>query len=150
MICEESNIWKVLTILSFIMLLAMTVASKPIEKIAAALTEKYEAKARAKVCADIRLKQNVFMAYTRTTWMGGCITTTASLNLYLYGDNKKKAQAIIKSMKDKEGEPYVAIEKYCSKAYMKLLEDHNIEEQIVSELYKSQNCIDRSGDKSDE
>jgi len=147
---SKSGIWNILTILSFGMLLLLTLASKPVEKLSAALTTKYEANAKTKVCGEIRKKQELYMVHARTLWMGGCMTTTYHLNLYLFKDNKKKIDAIHKSWKEEIGEPWEAIAKYCSEAYAELLKDHNVEEQIVSDLYKSQGCMDRSQDHSDD
>lgn len=147
---SKSNIWNILTILSFGMLLLLTLASKPVEKLSAALTTKYEANAKTKVCAEIWKKQELYMVHARTLWMGGCMTTTKDLNIYMFKDNKKKIETIQKSWHDQIGEPFESIQKYCSEAYSALLRDHNVEEQIVSDLYKSQGCADRSRDHDDD
>lgn len=78
------------------------------------------------------------------------MTTTRGLNAMLFEKDKKKIEKLNQSFKEQMGEPFESINKYCSEAYADLLKTNQVEERIVSDLYRSQGCLDRSEDHSDD
>ena len=139
---SKSNIWNILTILSFAMLLMLTLASKPVEKLSAALTTKYEKQAQTKVCQQIKQKEELYLSFTRTLWIGGCMTVMIETNLTIFRKDKKKTEEIIKSVNAKEGKPYEMFDQYCTMAYADMVQNtnHDIDEKIISNLYSGMNC----------
>lgn len=130
---------KLMIILNFAMLLSMTVAQKPVQKIVTAVTTNYKKKAIKKVCDTLYEEKDKYSDYIRNSYISGCMWQKREDFFSLVKTDKQK-EKIQKIFDDQNSLEFDKLMDKCSTSASIYEYNTNSTDLIVSGLQMSLNC----------
>jgi hypothetical protein len=127
-------------IFTFIMVCSLTIAQSPLQKIASALTTKYQVKAQKEVCEQILQKREVYGNALVQIWTVGCVDTVKQRAIHdLHGDAKAiaKMEAIFA---DKDDPQFIKVLDFCANGAANWHLQADPDEVITSDLMSHFKC----------
>jgi hypothetical protein len=141
MVCKEgeSPIWKVLIVLSFIMLSAITWGSAPIQKAIEKIHKKYEKQAIQSVCAVAWGKRDVYTMWMQNAFTSGCMVNARAV-FAAYTNTKKEHNAVIDEWADGKSERYIKTKDWCEGIARQYIEEGKIQTDLMASVFIDLGC----------
>lgn len=132
---EQSPIWKILIVSSFIMLSMLTWMASPLQKLVEKVQHKETVKAQLKVCQQVRAMFPVYTEWVQRLWVSGCIWENVQIHGMLFPDTFEE---VLKQVKANEGIEFEKMLNRCSPPAAAALKDNEIADRIVTPIYFEQ------------
>lgn len=132
--------YKMLIILSFIMLSSLTWSSAPLQKAIEGVTTKYEKQAKAQVCLEVIAHKEVYHDYSRKMFISGCLTSTRHYIKALAGKDKKRLEEIEEVFNSQDSLEFDRYSTFCQSMAAEYERQGNITEKIISSLWYDFKC----------
>lgn len=104
---------KPIQVFTFILVCSLTIAQNPLQKIADALSTKYQKKAQKEICDLIVEKREVYGGALVAVWTGACISTVRDRALADVKGDEKKIALLEKIFSDKEDPQFIKVHDFC-------------------------------------
>lgn len=125
-------IWKILIVMSFAMLSTLTWGAKPIANTFEQIKKKQRAIAVVKLCRQIREKEDIWAAFTKSSFTSGCLYQAREILIEL----QPQKRDMLTEMFDKQKDPvFDKFKDDCANAAHQYLTESRINGIVMEGLY---------------
>ncbi len=129
---EQNPIWKVMIVISFIMLSMLTWAMSPLQKLVEKVQHKETVKAKVSVCNKIHQMLPVYEDWTRQLFTNGCLWQARSFVIAAIPEKEKDVR---QQWKDEEGKEFEMFNNNCIQGAIAQQEENNMRDKVLNPIY---------------